>query len=233
MLVPKFFETEKRVNVCAALSACIFRSLLTVSFLVTVLVFAPANVFAELSWRDGSVAHRSLPPPDMSKSYVRLDVPHIKQKPYLCVPTSAAMVIRYYGEKANPTQLKKLAEDHKPPNLRNVEFTYFVDLDHALRQFGYKWKIRSFPKTSAGFNSGLKQIKKHLSKGMPVLIDVHQDDGHTFVVTGFDDNRQVVFVRDPLLPKNRSRVFSYRELSYFWHDHRFGNSRTAVFTFPK
>ncbi len=106
-------------------------------------------------------------------------------------------------------------------------------MDVALRKMGYRWKIRSFPKTGSGFDSGLKQIKRHLGKGLPVLIEVHQDAGHTFVVMGFDDARQEIYVRDPNLPGRNSRVISYAVLRENWHNHRFGPSRSAFFAHPK
>ncbi|MGB3179076.1 MAG: C39 family peptidase, partial [Albidovulum sp.] len=162
-----------------------------------------------------------------------LDIPHIRQSTYLCVPTSAAMVLSYFGDKADPKQLKSLAEAYKPKNQRNRDFTYWRDMNHALKKLGYRWKIQDFPKTDTGFASGLNKIKRHLRRGMPVLIDVHQDAGHTFVVMGFDDARQVVFVRDPNLPRNRSRILSYAALRDSWHNHRFGPHRSAFFAYPK
>ena len=188
---------------------------------------------AEIGWREGTVSHRKLPPPAITKTYVRLDVPHIRQKDFMCVPTSAAMVIGYFGERIDPASLKKLAESHKPRDKRNSTFTYWRDLDYALKRYGYRWKIKDYPKTDRGFSTGLNDIKKHLSKGRPVLIDVHQDEGHTFVVMGFNDETQVVYVRDPNLPKQRSRVFSYAALKQSWHNHRFAENRSAFFASPK
>ncbi len=202
-------------------------------FFLAFALLSATQLFAEIAWNQGSVAHRKLPPPAISETYVRLDVPHIRQGENLCVPTSAAMVLQYFGDPADPRKLKAMAEGHKPVSQRNRDFTYFRDLDVALRQMGYKWKIRSFPKTNSGFSSGMRQIKRHLSSGRPVLIDVHQDNGHTFVLMGFDESRQIVYVRDPNLPRSSSRVLSYSQLRESWHDHQFGDGRTAVFTFSK
>ncbi|MDU8927798.1 C39 family peptidase [Alisedimentitalea sp. MJ-SS2] len=185
---------------------------------------------AEIGWNNGAIAHRKLPPPEISRSFVRLDVPHMRQGRDLCVPTSAAMILRYFGEKHDPRALKALAENHKPIAQRN-SFTYWRDMDHALRQIGHRWKIRDFARTDAGFNQGLNALRKHLRQGLPAMIDVHQDEGHTFVVMGFDDTRQVVFVRDPNLPKSRSRILSYAQLKDSWHNHRFGPHRSAFFAY--
>ncbi len=143
------------------------------------------------------------------------------------------MVVRYFGGDLDPVELKKVAEGHKPESRRNSKFTYWKDADYALRKYGYRWKIRVYPKTSSGFQSGLRDIKKSLKKGRPVLIDVHQDDGHTFVVMGFDENKEVVYIRDPNIPKRQSRVLSYAVLEQSWHNHRFANNRSAFFAYPK
>ena len=76
------------------------------------------------------------PLPIVSDPVVRLDVPHIRQQPDLCVPTSSTMILRYFGETHDPVVLKRLAEEHKPPSQRNTAFTYWVDMRHALRQVG-------------------------------------------------------------------------------------------------
>ncbi|WP_170359927.1 C39 family peptidase [Ruegeria arenilitoris] len=196
-------------------------------------LFCASCLSAEISWKYGAVSHNKLPPPQISKSLVRLDVPHIRQGLNLCVPTSAAMVMSYFGNAADPRELKALAEGYKPESRRNADFTYWRDMNHALQSLGYNWKIRDYPKTNSGFASGLKQIKRNLEKGLPVLIDVHQDAGHTFVLIGFDDAKQVVFVRDPNLPGNQSRIISYASLRENWHNHRFGHSRSAFFAYPK
>lgn len=126
-----------------------------------------------------------------------------------------------------------MAEGHKPKSEQNRDFTLWKDMGHALSQMGYRRNIRNFPKTNGGFTSGMKQIKRHLQKGLPVLIEVHQDAGHTFVLTGYDDARGLVFVRDPNLPRNRSREISYSVLRENWHNHQFGSGRSAFFAFPK
>ena len=64
----------------------------------------------------------------------------------------------------------------------------------------------------------------------PVIIEVHLDRGHTFVVIGFDHNEQVLYVRDPALPEAQSRKLTYQEMLKSWHDHRFHDSRSAFFS---
>ncbi len=206
-----------------------FTIILSFVFLIFISPFANA----EVGWREGAVSHRKLPPPGITESYVRLDVPHIRQGENLCVPTSAAMVVQYFGGRIDPVELKAIAEGHKPKSQRNSKFTYWRDANYALRKYGYRWKIRDYPKSSSGFKSGLRDIKASLRKGRPVLIDVHQDEGHTFVVMGFNDEAQVVYIRDPNLPGKQSRILSYAVLKENWHNHRFANNRSAFFAYPK
>jgi hypothetical protein len=188
------------------------------------------NASAEIRYETGVVKHSHLPAPVVSDTVVRLDVPHIRQQPNLCVPTSSAMILKYFGETHDPARLKGLAEDHKPPAKRNANFTYWADMRRALQSIGKRWYIRDYPKTDAGFEIGLVDIKKSLRDGNPVMIDVHLGQGHTFVIMGYNDRDKVVYIRDPDLAASHSRILSYRELLVSWHNHRFSDSRSAFFS---
>lgn len=208
------------MNVTRCLFAC---------FLVLT-IFSSDSALAKMGYRQGVVSNRQLPAPVISKKIVRLNVPHIRQKKDLCVPTSSAMILKYFGESYDPAALKKIAEGHKPKSKRNKTFTYWVDMRHALRKVGKTWRIRDYRKTSSGFKSGLTDIKKSLRKKRPVMIDVHLAAGHTFVIMGYNDIEKVIYIRDPDISGGNSRVISYKELEASWHNHRFGNSRSAFFS---
>ena len=105
-------------------------------------------------------------------------------------------------------------------------------MQHALREIGENWTIRDYPRTAEGFDRGLEDVKASLRAGNPVMIDVHLDDGHTFVLIGFDDTKKVVYIRDPALNGSDSRVLSYDALAASWHNHRFGPGRSAFFSRP-
>lgn len=186
----------------------------------------------ELAPREGAIAAGRLPPAGKGAGYRRLDVPHIRQPPNLCVPTSAAMILAYFGQVMDPRRLKVMAEGHKSPSQRNADFTYWDDLDHALRQLGHRWTIRHYPRTEAGFRRGLRDLKRSLDRGRPVMIEIHQDVGHTLVVTGYHEASGIVFLADPFLPTGQSRVLGYDQLRENWHDHQFGPSRSAFFSRP-
>ncbi len=168
----------------------------------------------------------------VSSTLVVLDVPHVRQKPDYCVPSSTSMVLAYYGRTHSQTDLKMRAEHHKPKSQQNWTFTYWADMQKGLRSLGYNWSIRFYPKTNAGFSKGLADIKRSLKKGRPVMIEVHQGPGHTFVVMGFDNANQVIIVRDPNLPSSRVRQLSYADLRTNWHNHKFGQHRSAFFSKP-
>lgn len=198
----------------------------------SVFTFLSTVAQSELGSTQGAISARNLPSPIISKSTVQLDVPHIRQKPDYCVPSSTAMVLKYYGQNHSQSDLKARAENYKPASRQNWTFTYWDDMNHALRQMGYRWSIKNYPKTNQGFSRGLRDIKASLRQGRPVLIEVHQGPGHTFVIMGFDDTKQQVYIRDPNLPSSRARQLSYATLRDNWHNHRFGQNRSAFFSKP-
>ena len=197
------------------------------------LLLAGCGASAGIGLTQGVVDIGKLPQPVVSPSTVYLDVPHMSQghRPW-CVPVSASMVLRYIGKDVEPADLKHRAVSHKPKYKRNRNFTYWADMNVALRSIGERWTIRDYPKTESGFRQGLNDIRRSLRRGRPVLIDVHLREGHTFVVAGFSDEEEAVYIRDPLLTSQRARILKYADLRSDWHNHRFGNSRSAFFSLP-
>lgn len=199
------------------------------AIVISVLVFSSTMAFAKMSHSDGIESVYSFPKPAIADNYVLLDVPHIRQEPNLCVPTSAAMILSYFGEDYGPELLKSYAEGYKPKSKRNANFTYWEDMNVALRKIKKNWKVRSYPDTKRGFESGMLAIKASLRKRKPVMIEVHLAEGHTFVVVGYDEVKNVIYIRDPGLAGNLVRVLSYDELQRSWNNHRFGKKRSAFF----
>ena len=197
------------------------------------LMLVVCSARAEIGWTQGVVNVERLPQPQVSPSVVYLDVPHMSQGhlPW-CVPVSTSMVLRYFDKDFNPAFLKRRAESHKPKRKRNQDFTYWADMNVALRSIGERWTIRDYPRSESGFRRGLNDIRQSLRSGRPVLIDVHLREGHTFVIAGFNDEDEVVYVRDPLLMPTQARMLTYANLRSDWHNHRFGNSRSAFFSSP-
>ncbi len=190
---------------------------------------ADTAAWAEMAPRTGVVPIGAIPAPLVSEAVVRLDVPHSQQGLNLCVPTSSAMILRYFGKTYDPSVLKARAETHKPPANRNRDFTLWRDMKVALLTINAYWEIRNYPRTDAGLAEGLADIKTAPRSGNPVMIDVHLAQGHTFVIMGYNDHINAVYVRDPDLPASHVRILPYTELASSWHNHRFGPNRSAFF----
>ena len=181
---------------------------------------------AEMRPNVGLVSSTEIPRARNEPGFVLLDVPYIRQPSYLCVPTSAAMILAYQVNPHDPRELKALAESHKPKAKRNTTFTYWADMKRGLAKVGERWTIRVYPNTKPGFSGGLADMRTALRRGRPVMIDVHLGPGHTFVVMGFNDDRRVVYIRDPNVSKTQARILTYDELALHWNNHKFGNSRS-------
>lgn len=203
--------------------------------ILTTIVFAAlfsGSLFAQnrsgITTNDGLISIKELPKKTISDDIVLLKVPHIRQKPGNCVPTSCAMILRYIGESVSPVGLKKLAENHKPKEKRNTEFTYWKDMLYALSQKGKDWKIERFEMNDEGFESGFEQIKASLRNDLPVVVEIHQGAGHSLVVMGFDENKEQVYLRDPFIEPKKARAFTYAEFKAVWHNHKYSKSRSVM-----
>lgn len=165
---------------------------------------------------------------------VFLSVPHLKQEPNLCVPTSAAMVLSYFGDPHSPRELKVLSRGNRfDPSARFDDFTitWYRDLDRGLRTLGYSWRAQRFPNTARGFQQGLEAMRASLRKKNPVLVDVALYGTHTFVIAGFDDAAKRVFIRDPNLPTPGLRILTYEQLESIWNGLRYDlDARPSLFT---
>ena len=204
--------------------------LLLVASLISFSAFA---AHAKIDLRQGLTALEDIPAPVKRSGKVFLDVPQVAQgKEPWCVPASVSMALAYYGQDISPARLKDLAEGHKHISQRNIWVTSWLDMKEGLRRIGAKWKIKHYPNTEAGFRKGLRDIKRSLRRGRPVLIDVDLLTGHTFVVTGYDDEKKAVYIRDPLLKDGRIRILSYWTLYQNWHNRTLARTRSAFFTSP-
>jgi len=158
-----------------------------------------------------------------------LRIPHMRQEQNLCVPTSAAMVLAYYGDDITPRQLKELAGYRE-----DFEGTYFSDMIAGLEKIGYKWQAKGFDLDHAGFEIGMQEIIRNIVDKRPVLVSTSSDEiGHTMVVVGYDNVRKVVELMDPA--STGSRTISYEKFESVWHEvTAFKNSnRWILVTWPK
>lgn len=203
------------------------------ALIVALLALSSTQVAAKIDLRAGLTQPENMPKPGKRSNRVFLDVPQVSQgKEPWCVPASVAMALSYYGEDYSPKQLKTLAEQHKHPSQRNVWETSWLDMQKGLSKIGASWKIKHYRNTPDGFRIGMRDIKRSLRRGRPVLIDVDLLTGHTFVVVGYDDDKQVLYFRDPLLDDGRMRTLPYATLFKNWHNRALARTRSAFFTRP-
>jgi peptidase C39-like protein len=146
----------------------------------------------------GSAAsdHGSLAPADSSHQHVA--VPFFPDDTDQCGPATLASVLTYWGIQTDPRTLK---EEIYLPKLKG---TLPLDLLLAAQARGFKAEI---------YQGSLDDLKSELKEGRPLvaLLDLGFaifPQGHYVVVTGYDDQRQGVYVhssmeKDVLIPYER------------------------------
>jgi hypothetical protein len=167
-----------------------------------------------------------------------LDVPHIRQETNLCVPTSAAMVLAFYGDPRPPRLIKALTRDrpYVPAAFDDFTITYFRDLDRGLKALGYDWREVTYPVTHEGFLRGLSRLETETLAGHPVLVDVtlNPRESHTFVVAGVDRANGIILAVDPNTPAPGRRRMTFEALEASWNESANGlDFRSLVTTRPK
>ena len=212
------------------------RPTLFVSGSILALLCLFACVSAPVDNAIGVVGADAVPTQRDVEERVLLAVPHISQERNLCVATSAAMVMTFFGDPHPPRELKVLSRgkvfDPEAP-FTDFTLTWYRDLIAGIERIGYSWREETFPANSPGFDKGLARLKTSLRAGRPVLVDVALYRSHTFVIIGFDDTARSVFVRNPNLASPGFRVLSFDQLKSIWHGRSYGlNARPALFTEP-
>ena len=176
------------------------------------------------------------PSPVRSFSRTVLSVQHLQQEPLLCVPTSAAMVLAFYGDPRPPRFLKSLAAGRfYDPNVPFTDFTItsYDGIIKAVRSLGYGWVQHTYDNDDSGFHSGLILIESELRNGHPVLVDATLPSGHTFVMRGFDTDMKTLFAVDPNEPAPGEREISFDEFRTVWNENAYGNNiRSLIVTQP-
>ncbi len=145
-----------------------------------------------------------------------LKINHIRQEPMLCVPTSVAMVLDYYGEKVDQKELKRKIEDteFKDDDRRLYKGTKFWKVERALKEMGYKWETKDFDINNG--NAGLALIKSEIMQGRPVLVAIDVKYGqHVVVVKGFTEKDILVSDPDEL---DSTTKYSFREFRKIWRN---------------
>jgi uncharacterized protein YvpB len=177
------------------------------------------------------------PPPNQHANSAYIALTHQRQETNLCVPTSASIVLQHFGSTTTPREIKTLSRGQKydaNKEFKDFTITFFKDLISGISTLGFTWRQQSFPNTAEGAKSGIAEIKKSIDKGSPVLIDTNLYGGHTFVVSGYDEAANNLFIIDPNISAPGIRVISYKDIEEIWNSQGVGfNGRAGVFTAPK
>jgi hypothetical protein len=167
---------------------------------------------------------------------VDLKIGFIQQERLLGVPTSAAIIMRYYGDEQSPRKLKKMSRGTAyvaSEPFDDFSITFYRDIVKAAADLGYSWHEKAFADDEFGFQKALETIKRELQHGRPLMIDVSAPEGHTVVVSGFDETLQSIFVVDPNIAAPGRYSISYARLQSIWNEHAFRrNFRSLVITSP-
>ena len=166
-----------------------------------------------------------------------LAVSQIQQETLLCVPTSAAMVLAYYGDPQPPRRLKVLASGGLyDPNVPFNDFsvTPYRDLVRGVQSLGYSWAEQDYPNTETGFTDGLALIESEVRNGEPVMVDVSEPQGHTVVIGGFDKPGRRLLAVDPGVDAPGQHWISYDTFETIWNERAYGgNFRALIRTQPR
>ena len=192
---------------------------------------------AKVTWATGIIKSGRLPKKQITENSVYLDVPYRKQERLLCVPTCASMTLSYFKDPHVPRELKVLSRKQKyipQKPFKDYTITLYKDLRVAMEQIGYSWKYINYKNTDEGFVAGITAIKENLQNKNPVLVDVAFESSHTFLIIGYDEAKELVYIRDSNIAKPGLRILSYQQLKSIWNGKGYGlDARPTLFTSRK
>jgi hypothetical protein len=180
------------------------------------------------------------PPPNIAGQSAWIPLRHQEQEENLCVPTSASIILDYFGQQVSPREIKELAlgKRYAPDRpFHDFSITLFRDLISGLHRIGYSWKEIDYPDNVKGLRRGMADMERSLDAGMPVMIDTTPVRGngaaiagHTFVIAGYSEAQHAVYAVDPNLLAPGTRVVSFEELERIWNSRGVNfDMRGAVF----
>lgn len=211
--------------------------MLRLFLVITILVSFADRAFCDpISNSVGIITNAStfVPPKSIQGQSSWLPVIQIRQETNLCVPTSAAMVLNFYGYSYPPREIKvwSRGKEYDPQSLfSDFSITFFSDLLSGLANHGFHWTKNLYPNDHAGFASGSMALKHELDQGRPVMVDTSLYTGHTFVIAGYDDSRSIFVAIDPFIAQPGLREISYDDFELIWNSSKVGsNIRATIFS---
>ncbi|MEM6689444.1 MAG: transglutaminase domain-containing protein [Planctomycetota bacterium] len=152
---------------------------------------------------------------------VHIPVTHIAQEKQLCACASASMILRHFGVEVDQRRIKSISNQMRQRDgtgNANYQGTYFVDLVNGLKEENIAdWRRSPFPTDRKGFQEGIMAIYDNLSRGFPVMVDLHiPPGGHTVVVNGVDLKRKLVLLVDPNIPSPGIRRVTFAKFETLW-----------------
>jgi predicted double-glycine peptidase len=138
----------------------------------------------------------------MKKKAIKLlNVRPFQETSGFCGPASLKMVLAYYGVRKSERALARLAGATRS---RGVEAP---GLAKAARRLGFTARIKD--------RATLADVKRHIKKGIPVIVDwFSKDDGHYSVVVGITGS--TIYLQDPEI--GRVRAMDTKTFKRVWFD---------------
>jgi len=175
-------------------------------------------------------------PPNRKGESAWIALRHQRQEANLCVPTSAAIILDYFGDPISPREIKGLAMNKPYSQGDNFTspITFFRDLIAGLARRGYHWHERTYSNDGTGLRKGLAEIERSLDDGIPVMIDTTpvRGMGHTFVVVGYSLPEHALFIMDPDQPAPGIRELGFNRLEDIWTSRGVGSDKRGAL-FPQ
>jgi hypothetical protein len=175
------------------------------------------------------------PPPNRVGQSAWIPLHHQQQEPNLCAPTSASIILDYFGDSISPREIKALTRNTQyTPEENFIDFsgTSFRDLIAGLALRGYAWREKSYSNDSRGLKRGLADVERSLDGGIPVMIETSLYYGHAYVVAGYSTHDRAVFIVDPAAENPGIRAVRFEVLGSVWHPSGSDLGRRAA-VFPR
>jgi tetratricopeptide (TPR) repeat protein len=154
-----------------------------------------------------------------TKTFVK-DVPFIYQAHNFCGLASSTMLLRRQGMQVSQFDVALKRSHH-----RWGEGTDWQQLVSVAAKFGQKWRILTYPNTSAGFAKGKEAILGQLSSGSPVMIDILAEasatSAHSILICGHDPKTGEFLARNSALPFPGFQVLTEDRLKTIWRSRGF------------